>query len=75
MLIVMSLYMYIEHLHGVHVSDEKLFSLSGDDGPQLLEWGRNGFRMQVPEGATSGACDNHILSSIQLILKLHTQTN
>ena len=57
MLIVMSLYMYIEHLHGVHVSDEKLFSLSGDDGPQLLEWGENGFRMQVPEGATSGPCD------------------
>ena len=49
--------MYIEHLHGVHVSDEKLFSLSGDDGPQLLEWGENGFRMQVPEGATSGPCD------------------
>ena len=47
--------LYIEHLH---VSDEKLFSLSGaDDGPQLLEWGENGFRMQIPEGATSGPCD------------------
>ena len=48
----------IEHLRGVHVSDEKLFSLSGDDGPHLLEWEENGFRMQVPEGATSaGPCD------------------
>ena len=45
-----------EHLRGVHVADEKLFSVSGRS-PQLFEWERYGFRMQVPEGATSGPCD------------------
>ena len=49
-------YSLTEHLRGVHVSDEKLFSLSGT-GPLLLEWRENGFKMQIPEGALSGPCD------------------
>ena len=49
-------YSLTEHLRGVHVSDEKLFSLSGT-GPLLLEWRENGFKMQVPKGALSGPCD------------------
>ena len=49
-------YSLTEHLRGVHVSHEKLFSLSGT-GPLLLEWRENGFMMQIPEGALSGPCD------------------
>ena len=45
-----------EHLRGLHVGGEKLFLVTGD-GPQLLEWEEYGFRIQVPEGATSGPCD------------------
>ena len=48
-------YSLSEHLRGVHIAGEKLFQIG--EGPQLLEWEEYGFRMQVPEGATSGPCD------------------
>lgn len=38
------------------MADEKLFLVIGE-GPQFLEWDEYGFRMQVPEDATSGHCD------------------
>ena len=49
-------YSLTEHLPPVHVSDEKLFSLSGT-GPLLLEWRENRFKMQIPKGASLGLCD------------------
>ena len=52
----MNLHNLAEHLRGAHVASEELFLVSGG-GPQLLEWEEYGFRMQVPEDATSGPCD------------------
>ena len=45
-----------ENLFGVHVAGEKRFHINGEDCQQL-EWEEYGFRMQVPEGATSEPCD------------------
>ena len=45
-----------EHLCEVHIGGEKLFLVTGN-GPQLLEWKEYGFKMDVPEGATSGPCE------------------
>ena len=42
-------------VRGVHVVGEKLFEISGEF-PQLLHWEGYGFRIQVPEGATSEPC-------------------
>ena len=41
-----------------------MFSVSDHDGPQLLDWEKNGLRIQVPKGAVCCSCD----ISVEVIL-------
>ena len=46
---------YLGHLRGVHVADEKLFTINGE--PQWIEWEEYGIKIEIPQNVTAGPCD------------------